>query len=90
MAYNCDSDDGNGAAVIVTLLGEGETLAWCGNCLPVWIDQMHAMFHADDPAKPVADTPEYVAAQETYDALEVDELTPADETTETEQAAAES
>lgn len=89
MAYNCDSDDGNGAAVIVTLLGEGETLAWCGNCLPVWIDQMHAMFHQGDQAEPVADTSEYTAAQKVYDELEVDELTPVDLPADSEQAAAE-
>lgn len=41
MPYTCDSDDGNAANILITILDEGETLAVCNLCFPAWIAMMH-------------------------------------------------
>lgn len=64
MAYNCDSEDGNAAQVLVTMLETGDVIALCGGCWPAFVDSAYATMHADDPAPtpepaeaPEADTP---------------------------------
>lgn len=56
MGYNCDSDDGNAAALLITDLTAGETLALCPLCLPAWVNVMNHELNPDD-APPAAAVP---------------------------------
>lgn len=37
MPYGCDTEDGNGALVLVTMLETGDVQAMCGDCFPAFI-----------------------------------------------------
>lgn len=85
MSYHCDSEDGNEAAFLMTNLEAGEVAAWCGACLPAFVDQLYASVHSQDltdldkpDAEPVPDVPvtDPVTGDETDDDAAADD--PAD------------
>ena len=46
----CDNEDGNLAALLVTNLGNGDTIALCQPCIPLWASALLSEFGAVESA----------------------------------------
>ena len=47
---SCDNGDGNLAALLVTNLDNGDTLAYCGACVPTWARTLADVLDPPQPA----------------------------------------
>lgn len=82
MAYSCDSDDGNAASILVTILDTGDVMAFCGECFPRWVIGAARSLAEDpadpaDPAAPVEHLPVAVGDWAGTPNLDTDPPTPA-------------
>lgn len=57
MGYNCDSDDGNAASILVSILEAGDIMAFCGECFPRWVIGAAKSFAEADLAATDDDNP---------------------------------
>ncbi len=50
----CDSEDGNAADILISQIANGDTIALCGGCLPIWaLGMIEAMTPPEpEPSKP--------------------------------------
>lgn len=72
MPYQCDSGDGNAPVVAIQMLtGDAESLAWCGDCLPLWIMTMYDGMGLAELRQQMQDQADSIALAEDQDVADL-------------------